>query len=105
MAQLSRILVSHFSHIVICDLTVNSLIAFSWNSTATQQAGEALAEEMRSDFAATSGYDGVKVYVSYGHGNEEPEQIWGTNYPRLQQIKAKWDPDNVFRFFHTITPA
>ena len=24
------------------------------------------------------------------------EQYWGANYPRLQQIKAKWDPTDVF---------
>jgi len=47
----------------------------------------------------------MRVYVSYGHGNEAPEQIWGSNYPRLQWLKAKWDPENVFRFFHAITPV
>lgn len=90
----------------MCALTCcASLLAFGWNSTATQQAGEALAEEIRADYAATSGYDGVRVYASYGHGNEAPEQIYGVNYARLQQLKAKWDPDNVFRFFHAITPT
>jgi hypothetical protein len=63
-----------------------------------------LAEEIRADYAATSGYPGLRVYVSYGHGNESPEQIWGVNLPRLEKLKGKWDPDNVFRFYHAITP-
>jgi hypothetical protein len=30
---------------------------------------------------------------------------YGTNYPRLQQVKAKWDPTNFFRHSMSITAA
>ena len=30
---------------------------------------------------------------------------YGPNYRRLQQIKAKFDPDNVFRVNHNISPV
>jgi len=41
------------------------------------------------DFGAYPGY--VDKYLRDGQ-----YEYWGGNYPRLQQIKAQWDPRNVF---------
>ena len=30
---------------------------------------------------------------------------WGANYTRLQQIKAKYDPNNMFRLNHNVLPS
>ena len=30
---------------------------------------------------------------------------WGANYTKLQQIKAKYDPTNMFRLNHNVEPA
>ena len=30
---------------------------------------------------------------------------WGANYTKLQQIKAKYDPNNMFRLNHNVEPA
>ena len=30
---------------------------------------------------------------------------WGANYTKLQQIKARYDPTNMFRLNHNISPA
>ncbi|KAL8786720.1 MAG: hypothetical protein Q9195_008095 [Heterodermia aff. obscurata] len=77
-------------------------ISFGWNTTETEQAGDALGNLIRSDFVATSGYDDLAVYVSYAHGDESREQMYGSNVPRLVKLKQKWDPDNVFRFYHDL---
>ena len=77
-------------------------ISFGWNTTETEQAGDAMANVIRSDFVATSGYDDLAVYVSYAHGDESREQMYGSNVPRLVQLKKKWDPDDVFRFYHDL---
>ncbi|KAI0469320.1 Glucooligosaccharide oxidase [Xylaria cf. heliscus] len=79
-----------------------ALISFSWNSSATQEAGRVTAHEVRSSFVETSGYDDLAVYVSYTQGDETLSQIFGGNLPRLTQIKKKWDPNNVFRFYHAL---
>jgi len=36
---------------------------------------------------------------------DKAQLVFGTNYPRLQQIKKHYDPDNVFNKWFPITPA
>jgi FAD/FMN-containing dehydrogenase len=36
---------------------------------------------------------------------DKAQLVFGTNYPRLQQIKKRYDPDNVFNKWFPITPA
>ncbi|KAI1824889.1 Glucooligosaccharide oxidase [Xylaria intraflava] len=79
-----------------------ALISFGFNSTQTEQAGETVAKSIRSEYAAIGGFDGLGVYVSYGHGDETPEQVFGTNLPRLSQLKKQYDPNNVFAYYHAI---
>jgi FAD/FMN-containing dehydrogenase len=47
-------------------------------------------------------------YMNY-FGDDEPSDAvaaaYGPNYRRLQAIKAKYDPGNVFRMNHNIQPA
>jgi FAD/FMN-containing dehydrogenase len=56
--------------------------------------------------------DALKPYVlSGGYSNfamDEPDRVremYGSNYDRLARIKAKYDPDNVFRVNQNIKPA
>ena len=34
-----------------------------------------------------------------------PEVLFGDNYAKLQEIKKRYDPDNVFSKWFAITPA
>ncbi len=49
-----------------------------------------------------------RAYLNFpGHGEDGEEltrEAFGSNYTRLAQIKAKYDPENIFRFNQNITP-
>jgi FAD/FMN-containing dehydrogenase len=48
------------------------------------------------------------VYVNElgeDEGLDRVEMAYGVNYDRLQQVKAKFDPDNVFCLNANIAPA
>ncbi|KAI1448849.1 hypothetical protein F5Y02DRAFT_414852 [Annulohypoxylon stygium] len=63
------------------------------------EAGEDFGRQMRSEFVATSGYPDLSVYVNYAHGDESPEQLFGSRkLPKLTSLKKTWDPNDVFGF-------
>ena len=50
----------------------------------------------------------IQAYVnfhSFEVGDSYPQAYWGSNYPRLQKIKRKYDPDNFFTTPQPIIPA
>jgi FAD/FMN-containing dehydrogenase len=58
-----------------------------------------------ADRIAEHGSSGVYVNML---SEDEPERIraaYGPNLDRLSELKAKWDPDNVFRGNHNIVPG
>ncbi|KAI0202890.1 hypothetical protein F4808DRAFT_458596 [Astrocystis sublimbata] len=87
------------------DVTTYGLLQFRWGSLGdtVETAANAMGRELRSDFAATSGYGNLTVYVNYAAGDESLESIYGANkLPRLAKLKAQYDPNNVFRFYHAL---
>ena len=49
--------------------------------------------------ANNSGFGEEQCYVSYGHGDEKAEVLYGERkLGRLRELKATWDPANVFGF-------
>ncbi len=54
----------------------------------------------------------MKPYVTGSYVNVPDQNIenfgkayYGSNFARLQRIKAKYDPENVFRFPQSIPPS
>lgn len=81
------------------------MIQMRWIDVGDPVQGPAdeFAVGLRSDLVATSGYDDLAVYLNYAWGDETLEQIYGKEkLPRLAKLKAQYDPDNVFRFYHAL---
>lgn len=61
----------------------------------------------RDTFAALQPFMATVRYVNYldnDEGDDPAAAAYGANYPRLQALKAKYDPDNVFHMNQNIRP-
>ncbi|MFB7662876.1 FAD-binding oxidoreductase [Kitasatospora sp. NPDC056138] len=104
------------------DSTFKALFQSLWPDRADDDANIAWTREIYRDvFAATGGYpvpgaqtDGC--YINYADTDITDPALnrsgipwytlyYGANYPRLQRIKATYDPRGVFRHPQSITPA
>lgn len=62
----------------------------------------------RQSFAAMEPFMAPGAYVNYLDRDEAPDRVitaYGSNYGRLQQLKAKYDPQNVFHMNQNIRPG
>jgi len=69
-------------------------------------ADEAVMSWARTFSETVSSHAGDGVYVNM-LAEDEVERVgsaYGTNLERLESLKRKWDPDNVFRMNHNIVP-
>jgi FAD/FMN-containing dehydrogenase len=71
----------------------------------TEDAG--FVQWARDLFEATAPHSTGSVYVNFMPDDEagRVEQAYGANYQRLAEVKARYDPDNVFRLNQNISPA
>ena len=67
----------------------------------------ALKEWVVDYWEALHPYAAGGAYVNFmmDEGQERVRATYGANYPRLQQVKAEYDPENVFRVNQNILPA
>jgi FAD/FMN-containing dehydrogenase len=86
------------------DVGHNLLVLGQW---AEQKDNESCTAWARDSYSAMAAFMGPGRYVNY-LGEDEQDEVpaaYGPNYRRLAQIKAKYDPDNVFHMNQNIRPA
>ena len=64
-------------------------------------------EWTRQFWTAMQPYSAGSVYVNTLSADESSRisEAYGPNYSRLAEVKAKYDPSNLFRVNHNIRPA
>ncbi|KAF9887342.1 hypothetical protein FE257_010337 [Aspergillus nanangensis] len=90
--------------------TQNGAVNMRWTDAASDGVFRAMARELQARFKAQyeaenggSNPDDVPQYINYAEpGDSVVNNIYGANLPRLQAIKAKYDPTNVFHKMHGI---
>ncbi|KAM0251916.1 hypothetical protein ACHAQJ_007931 [Trichoderma viride] len=78
---------------------------FAWTAgdDVTAQASNQLGEQLRNQFAETSGYTDQTVFLNYARGDETIENIYSERkLPQLAKLKKKYDPSNLFAYYHPL---
>ena len=76
-----------------------------WSDPADDAANVAWSRQ-GWESAKPYGHEG-RIYLNFpGHGEDDDltRKAFGENYARLARIKAKYDPQNLFRFNQNIVP-
>lgn len=84
----------------------NTLIVSEWTDPAQTDACVAWGRET---YDAIRPHVGARRYINYLNEDDMQDAalaaVYGPNLPRLQAIKAQYDPENVFRLNLNIPPA
>jgi FAD/FMN-containing dehydrogenase len=83
----------------------NMLVLSEWMDPNHNSACTAWARE---SYAALQPFMGTGRYMNYFDDDERGDAVaaaYGPNYRRLQEIKAKYDPENFFHMNQNIQPA
>ncbi len=81
-------------------------IEANWHDPADNEANLAWTRELHRDMQQFSRGATYLNFPGFGEEGEEMlRRAYGENYRRLQQVKAKYDPDNIFRGLLPIEPV
>ena len=71
-----------------------------------RRGGVPASIELRDLYATSRPLIGRGAYVNYADADltDWEDAYWGTNYARLRQVKAKYDPDRLFDFPQAVRP-
>ncbi|KAJ3507214.1 hypothetical protein NLJ89_g6435 [Agrocybe chaxingu] len=98
----------------------NALIFLSWDQDSATKGMEDEARRVAAELVAMviQNQPGLTPVEALGYGNHNPDAVdidrkgvdkvrmmFGANYPRLQELKQRYDPDGVFNKWFPITPA
>jgi FAD/FMN-containing dehydrogenase len=80
-------------------------IVIPWYTDASLDSeATTFAENVRALWSYNEDPRSNPSYVNFAHGDETPEAIYGSNLPRLKELKKKYDPKGVFNQWFTIKP-
>ena len=79
---------------------------FDYADASIDDASTGYPSRMRDAFVDGAGTDGLESYVSYSHGDEPYEAVYGREkLPRLAALKNAIDPSGLFNGYHPLPTA
>ena len=87
------------------NLLAAPLITYAPAGLDLDQQAALLGDQLRQVLHDASGRTDLRAYVNYAHGDETPEQWYGSEawrQSRLRVLKKKYDPKGKFSFFAPI---
>jgi hypothetical protein len=87
---------------------IRPIIGATYSDDSVAAAADNYLQIVRNACAATSGYGDLHVYQNYAHGDEPLEAMYGYEAERLRKLqclKAKYDPNDVFKGYHDVPMA
>ncbi|OOF93992.1 hypothetical protein ASPCADRAFT_209242 [Aspergillus carbonarius ITEM 5010] len=87
------------------NLLAAPLINYYPNGTELDRRAANLGQELRNILFKGTGRDDIRAYVNYAHGDETPQQLYGSEkwrQQRLRALKAKYDPTGKFSYYAPI---
>ncbi|KXG46525.1 FAD-binding, type 2 [Penicillium griseofulvum] len=81
------------------EISAHEMFSFNITDTSIGDKVDDFAISAVEAFNATSGFDDLRIYVSYAHGTEGLNPMYGPEkLPRLMKLKKKWDPKGLFNY-------
>ena len=83
----------------------NLLLTSVWTDPAETERNVAWSREVYAALEPSFAGRRYVNYLSEDDGNAAGREVYGPNFDRLTELKAKYDPDNVFHLNQNIPPA
>ncbi|PYI13690.1 FAD/FMN-containing dehydrogenase [Aspergillus violaceofuscus CBS 115571] len=78
---------------------------FRWENPGLDQTMRAMQQAMMRKVGDRAGAGAhARAYANYSHHDGRVKDVFGENLPRLQQLKGKYDPNNVFKKWLNLLP-
>jgi FAD/FMN-containing dehydrogenase len=86
------------------DMTFSLVIAGTWQEPADNDKN---TQWVRDYYDALRPYSEEGGYINFMSGDDQDRapSNYGANYQRLREIKATYDPDNLFSLNQNVPPA
>ncbi|KAJ5951539.1 FAD-binding type 2 [Penicillium vulpinum] len=80
-------------------ISTQEMFSFTFTDSSIADKVDEFALSAVETFHATSGFDDMRIYVSYAHGTEGLDALYGAEkLPRLLKLKKQWDPKGLFSY-------
>ncbi|KAL2856474.1 hypothetical protein BJY01DRAFT_263523 [Aspergillus pseudoustus] len=90
------------------DTSYNAGLLLCWrdanDDAVLGQKARALLRRVRRLQGRDESDEHVRSYANYAGHNYSPKYLFGSNLPRLQDLKKRYDPHNAFHKWHNLVP-